>query len=156
MAVLDQLKVVISASSDLNSGDTLDIQVHVENTSSSTVTMLTWDSPLDPQAGVLGLFQLRDTQDGSVQQGKVLMVNRLMPPSQDSLVEIPARGIVEKTARLKMLSLQSMRSYEVTAKGEWKGVWNQPRAAIDSQTLEKFEGASMGDFVSNKIMVRIP
>ena len=155
MAILGQLKVEISASSDLNAGDTLDIQVKVENTGSSTMTVLTWQSPLDPQAGVLGLFEIRDTQDGSVQQGKVLMVNRMMPPSQDSLVEIPANGIIEKTAQLKMFSLQPMRLYEVMAKGEWKGVWDMPRAAIDSHSLEEFEGASTGGFVSNKVMVRI-
>ena len=156
MTVLDELKVEISTASNLKAGDTLDIQVKVENTSSSLVTVLTWGSPLDPQAGVLGLFELRDTQDGSVQKGKVLMVNRLMPPSQENLVEVPAKGITERTAHLKMLSLQSARSYEVMAKGEWKGVWGKPQAAIDSQMLASFEGAATGEFVSNKIVVWIP
>ena len=156
MDVLDCLRVRISASPNLQVGDTLDIQVQVENTSNSTITVLTWNNLLDPQAGVLGLFELRDVQDGSVQQGKVLMVNRLMPPSQDSLVGIPARGSVENMARLTMLSLQSTRSYEVVAKGEWKGVWDRPSETIDAKTLENFDGASTGEFTSNKITVEIP
>ena len=153
MDVPNKLRVGISHSPNSKAGDTLDIQIKVENTSTSAITVLTWDSPLDPQAGVLGLFELRDVQDGSIQQGKVLMVNRLMPPSRDSLVEIPANGSVENMAQLKMLSLQSARSYEVVAKGEWKGVWNRPRHAVDAKMLEKFEGGSKGEFASDKILL---
>ena len=134
--------------------NTLTIQVTVHNVTDHAITILNWDSPLDLQAGILGVFQCRDVETGESLKGKELKFNRLIPPSSECLAEIASGGEVQNIAVLKDMNMTSGRAYEIVATGEWRGVWDRPKLDVGKHIKENFETAEAGRFHSNSIIVR--
>ncbi|KAL9108267.1 MAG: hypothetical protein Q9187_008317, partial [Circinaria calcarea] len=63
MAMSPALQVVIAPRvPNPPAGDSLKLQVTVRNIADHTITLLNWDSPLDPDAGMLGVFYITDTE----------------------------------------------------------------------------------------------
>ncbi|KAI9841965.1 MAG: hypothetical protein M1837_000285 [Sclerophora amabilis] len=155
MDICASIEVSISlVSSTLLADQPLELLVSVRNTADYDVTLLKWGSPLDPRAGVLGIFGARDkaAKDGVI-FGDVVRFSRMMPPSRDDLVEIGSKDQVETRVNLSNMPLLSGREYEVEATGMWKGVWKSSLANITGAMLEDFEGASTGEYASNRVAV---
>lgn len=156
MATSSTLQVVIAATvPNPPAGVSLNLQVTVRNIADHTIALLNWDSPLDPQAGKLGIFYITDTETGDITQGRTVNFARMLPPTVESLVEIPKHKEVENSVQVQGLDLVPGRTYEVEAKGKWKGVWNIPLSDITGKMLEHMERAGMDDFVSNRITVKV-
>ncbi|KAJ5788791.1 uncharacterized protein N7518_005802 [Penicillium psychrosexuale] len=133
----------------------LPIKVSVHNAADTPVTILRWGSPLDPQAGVLGVFQICDTTAQRKLPIPTIMVSRKLPASEDDLVEIQARHSLDVTVNLPILGLEKGHEYSVRAQGTWHAVWSTELSNVTTSQLRDNEGANRGDFLSNESSVNI-
>ncbi|OCK85694.1 hypothetical protein K432DRAFT_377463 [Lepidopterella palustris CBS 459.81] len=133
------------------------LQVTLRNTHpSSAITVLKWDSPLDPQAPNLGVFRITNAATGEDVDIPRLMVNRLLPPSRDALQDIAAGSEYSTEVVLDKSWMPSDRwtKYKVKVAGRWKAVWAKPVQDIDANELESLGGgneAMTGEFSSEEI-----
>ncbi|CAI7622192.1 unnamed protein product [Penicillium palitans] len=128
----------------------LPIKVSVHNAADSPVTILRWGTPLDPQAGVLGVFEICDTMDQRKLPVPTIMVSRKLPASEDDLVEIQARHTVDVTVNLPILGLEKGHEYSVRAQ-----VWPTELSNVTTSQLRDNEGANRGAFLSNESSLSI-
>jgi hypothetical protein len=133
----------------------LPITVSVQNTADSPVTILRWNTPLDPQAGVLGVFEVSDTTDQRTIDIPRIMVSRKLPASEEDLVEIKAHETLEVAVKLPIPSLESGHQYCVHAQGTWHAVWPTELSSVTPSQLKHNEGAKSGEFRSNDSHVKI-
>lgn len=133
----------------------LPIKISVHNAADSPVTILRWGTPLDPQAGVLGVFEICDTMDQRKLPVPTIMVSRKLPASEYDLVEIQARHTIDVTVNLPILGLKKGHEYCVRAQGTWHAVWPTELSNVTTSQLRDNEGAHRGDFLSNESSVSI-
>ncbi|KAJ5965210.1 uncharacterized protein N7479_005086 [Penicillium vulpinum] len=133
----------------------LPVKISVHNAADSPVTILRWGTPLDPQVGVLGVFEICDTTDQRQLPLPTIMVSRKLPASEDDLVEIQARQTLDVTLNLPMPGLEKGHEYSVRAQGTWHAVWPTELSNVTTSQLRDNEGAICGDFCSNESSVRI-
>ena len=133
----------------------LPITVSVQNTADVPVTVLRWNTPLDPQAGVLGVFEVSDTTDQRTLDIPIIMVSRKLPASEEDLVEIRAHETVDVAVNLPVSGLEKGHQYSVRAQGTWHAVWPTELSNVTPSQLENNEGAKGGEFRSNDSFVRI-
>ncbi|OAX85081.1 hypothetical protein ACJ72_00553 [Emergomyces africanus] len=160
MPAMDELSsslaVTIGAApcTSLNPTNPIQLTVSVRNNNpNQTVTLLKWNTSLDPQANVLGIFQTRDAECGTPVDSLVIKVSRKFPPTQDDLVEIPAGGVKEVKLTLPPMTLSAGRQYVISAKGRWQGIWAGGRDDVTTADLANMGCASFGAFESNEIVV---
>ncbi|OQE45059.1 hypothetical protein PENCOP_c002G06751 [Penicillium coprophilum] len=132
----------------------LPIKVSVHNPADSPVTILKWGTPLDPQAGVLGVFEICDTTDQRKVSIPTIMVSRKLPATEKDLVEIQARQTLDVTINLPV-QLEKGHEYSVRAQGTWHAVWPTELSNVTVAQLKDNGGASRGDFLSNESSVSI-
>ncbi|KKY16820.1 hypothetical protein UCRPC4_g05778 [Phaeomoniella chlamydospora] len=150
---LSQLNPSISPSSSvLKPGDVLEIRVSVQNTAEHSITLLKWNSLLDPNAGNLGLFAAKDTVNGEVIETPAIKIARKTPPSDDDFVEIAAGARLEATVKLPTLRLKGNTKYSVQAAGKWMAVWEGAKTS-NSARLQKLEASTQGEFVTNEVFI---
>ncbi|KAF1981614.1 hypothetical protein K402DRAFT_398372 [Aulographum hederae CBS 113979] len=125
-----------------------------------TLTILRWDTPLDPQALALGIFQVTDTATGQPVHSVNLMINRLLPASEDDLIELAPGS--EQTAEFILkppyIDLQAGRHYKIRVKGEWKAIWGIKKDDIAQKALEELGGhedAITGSYESDSIALEV-
>ncbi|KAA8651193.1 uncharacterized protein ATNIH1004_000071 [Aspergillus tanneri] len=128
------------------------IHVAIHNVAATPVTLVNWNTPLDPRAAVLGVFEVSDTNNNPVPLDSI-KISRRLPPSTDELVEIPAGQAVETVVHLPSVGLVGGREYTVQAKGIWHAVWSRARDEVSGSQLERFENATRAEFISNEITV---
>ncbi|KAJ5120942.1 uncharacterized protein N7515_010330 [Penicillium bovifimosum] len=133
----------------------LPIKVSVHNAAEWPVTILRWGSPLDPQAGVLGVFEVSDTTDQRKLSLPTIMVSRKLPASEADLVEIRAGETLDLTVKLPVPGLEKGHDYAVRAQGTWHAVWPTELSSITTSQLKDNGGANRGDFRSNESHVKI-
>jgi hypothetical protein len=133
----------------------LPITVSVQNTADFPVTILRWNTPLDPQAGVLGVFEVSDTTDQRTLDIPRIMVSRKLPASEEDLVEIRAHETLDVVVKLPVPGLESGHQYSVRAQGTWHAVWPTILSNVTPAQLKDNEGANGGEFCSNDSCVRI-
>ena len=122
----------------------------------TTMTLLKWDTPFDDQAMLLGLFQIKNTGDGSILPPAGIKLNRQLPPPEDAFLEIAPRTAVAKEIKLSGpgARLRKGRKYEVQAKGSWKAVWQASVADVGYGNLQKMgggTGVAQFEFESNPV-----
>lgn len=153
------LQVIILAPQliSLSSSPSTDLSVSatVHNPSTSPVTVLRWNTPLDPRAGVLGVFDVHDEVENQSVQIDTIKFNRKLPPSEDDLVEIAPESSVEVDVQLPPLNLQAGREYSVKAVGRWHGVWEAAKKDVAGVKLDSLEGLERGEFSSNVVKVKV-
>ncbi|CAI7665922.1 unnamed protein product [Penicillium glandicola] len=128
----------------------LPIKVSVHNAADSPVTILRWNTPLDPQADVLGIFEICDTMDQRKLSVPTIMVSRKLPASEDDLIEIQARQTLDVTLNLPILGLEKGHEYCIRAQGTWHAVWPSELSNITMSQFRDNKGANSGGFVSNE------
>lgn len=111
---------------------------------STTITLLKWDTPFDDQAMLLGLFQIKNTEDGTILPPAGIKLNRQLPPPEDAFLEIAPRHAITKEIVLggPGARLRKGRKYEVQVKGSWKAVWQASVADVGYQNLQKMGGGT--------------
>ncbi|PLB54160.1 hypothetical protein P170DRAFT_431803 [Aspergillus steynii IBT 23096] len=133
----------------------LSLSATVHNPSSSPVTVLRWNTPLDPRAGVLGVFEIHDERENQTVPIDTIKFNRKLPPSDEDLVEIAPESSVKVDVQLPPVKLQAGREYSLKAKGRWHGIWEGGKADVDGVMLDSLEGVERGEFESNVARVRV-
>ena len=155
---LSFLQVSISAvTSTLQSNTPLEIDVSIRNNAQHPVTILTWDSPLDPKAGLLGIFELVNLETKESVPLATARLARELPPSSDSFVEIKGQKDYKSSTTLPTvdLGLPDDTEYRIEVKGSWRSVWNGTKAEIGREALESVTGGTAGEYNSNEIRVKI-
>jgi hypothetical protein len=126
---------------------------------STTVTLLTWDTPFDEKALLLGLFTIKDIEHDHTIPSPGLKLNRKLPPPKEAFLEIAPRHAIAKEIVLEGpgAQLEKGARYEIQSKGRWKAVWQASVAAIGYGNLQKMGGGTgvVGiDFESNVIDIK--
>ncbi|KAI0008994.1 hypothetical protein F4779DRAFT_411716 [Xylariaceae sp. FL0662B] len=136
------------------------LAIGVTNTLSEPVTILSWNSPLDPLALQLGLLSFIPAgSDGPVEIPKI-QVRRQMPPGRESFMKIEAGQTKEQELELRepIVPLEKLGGrVSVVCKGYWLGVWPSSSSVLESvlEEEEASEGASRGSFESQVIYIEI-
>lgn len=104
------------------------LSVSVKNTHPSTpLTLLTWDSPLDPMALQLGLISVTAAGAPAPIDMPTIKVSRAMPPGADSLVTLQpgesASSVVEMRDAFVPRDTWDQGEAKVSMKGRWAAVW---------------------------------
>jgi hypothetical protein len=111
---------------------------------STTLTLLTWDTPFDEKALVLGIFNFVDTKTNEALQSPNLKINRGLPPPRDAFLEIAPRKAITKEIILDGpgAKLEKGKEYDVQARGRWKAVWHASVLDVGDQNLKKMGGGT--------------
>ncbi|KAL9610936.1 MAG: hypothetical protein Q9167_004378 [Letrouitia subvulpina] len=131
------------------------LHVVLQNRASHPITILTWDSPLDPKAGILGVFYARDAQYDTMVRGDVVNFSRKLPPTRDSFVEVGSHQQTETWVKLPVMQLRTGRGYLIEARGKWKAVWNGRLGDIDKESLDSMTGGLSGQFKYCSAMLNV-
>lgn len=131
------------------------IKISVQNHAQAPVTLLTWNSPLDPQAGVLGVFEVYDTGSGQGIPIDTIKVSRKLPATSEYLVEIPAGQAIDRTVKLPPFECEEGHEYSIRAQGIWHAVWEMPLTDVKGSHLADLTGATREEFQSNFAHVKI-
>lgn len=114
-----------------------------------SITFLTWDTPLDPQAINTGILSLKDLESGSLIPSPGMMVNRIQPPPRNELVELKPGSSTTKNLPLTSPWIPTDgRKYQLRLQGDWRAVWTKPAAQVTDDELAAMTGdqASAGSF----------
>lgn len=131
------------------------IKATVRNLCNHPVTVLNWNSPLDPKAAVLGVFkvfELQAEESASEIAGSTIMFNRL-PPTEDDFVELESGQ--EKTLEHKLLPYKLLKGkkYRITAVGAWmKVLYKSKKEAFAHDGRPGVEDSIRGEFQSNELV----
>lgn len=124
-SVADNLEVSLSQAS---ATATPSLSISVKNTHPSTpLTLLKWDSPLDPLALQLGLISVTPAGASAPLDMPTIKVSRAMPPGADSLVTLQpgesASSVVELRDMFVPKATWAQGEAKVSMKGRWAAVW---------------------------------
>jgi hypothetical protein len=109
---------------------------------STTVSLLMWDSPFDPQAVATGMFRVVDRSTGKEVPSLGLKMSRLLSPKADDFVELLPRHAVTKDVPLEEpdIVLESGSSYDIQIRSNWKAVWHADVRDTGESQLQKIGG----------------
>ncbi|KKY34267.1 hypothetical protein UCDDA912_g05756 [Diaporthe ampelina] len=124
-SVADNLEVSLSQAS---ATATPSLSVSVKNTHPSTpLTLLKWDSPLDPVALQLGLVSVTPAGASAPIDMPTIKVSRAVPPGADELVTLrpgESAGCVVELRDMFVPQVAWARGEAmVSMKGRWAAVW---------------------------------
>ncbi|KAI1769937.1 hypothetical protein F4818DRAFT_434771 [Hypoxylon cercidicola] len=137
------------------------LEIAVTNTHAEPVTVLTWNSPLDPLALQLGLLSFVPAGSDGPIDIPTIQVRRKMPPGADSLATIGAGQTREQELELRepIVPLGRLRgTVSVACRGEWMSVWPSEADVISKESLENAgagEDAFRGSFQSEAVDIEI-
>jgi hypothetical protein len=132
----------------------------VTNNHDAPITLLRWESPLDPLALKLGkvkLFAPADSEEAL--DIPIIMVRRKMPPDQDSLVTIEPGQTADSTIELKqpLVPVDKMKGdVKVSYHGRWVSAWQKRADEISPEELEELNAgkeALSGDYSMDPVTV---
>ncbi|KAI7781335.1 hypothetical protein LA080_014881 [Diaporthe eres] len=124
-SVANHLEISLS---QVSATATPSLSVSVKNTYPSTpLTLLKWDSPLDPLALQLGLVSVTPAGASASIDMPTIKVSRAMPPGADSLVTLQpgesASSVVELRDMFVPKDTWAQGEAKVSMKGRWAAVW---------------------------------
>lgn len=110
--------------------------------SSTTVAVLMWDSPFDPEAVSLGVFRIKEATTGEYVPIPKVKINRQLPPPRDAFLEVQPRHAITKDVVLdtQTVPLLSGMSYEIRAEGNWTAVWRANILHVGKENLRRIGG----------------
>ncbi|KAL4886029.1 hypothetical protein BJY04DRAFT_213568 [Aspergillus karnatakaensis] len=133
---------------------TIHLTIHNPSTTTPT-TLLNWGSPLDPKAGILGVFEVRDVETNEPVLLDEIKFGRKLPPAREDFVEIPAGGEVTAEVTIPRAPLEQGKRYTIRAKGWWQAVWESALGDVPEGDLDRLTGALRGDFESEQVPIEI-
>lgn len=142
---------------ELEMDDIAKFTVTISNPTTQPITVLTWNSPLDPKAAVSGIFKAVDVgdPDQAIVEGPKIMFRRVTPPPKTDLVEILAGGNAVAEVVLPNFPFESGKSYKMRVEGRWMSAWSVKKDKVTEDMLEAFGAGDemVGDFCSNEVTV---
>ncbi|RAK95895.1 uncharacterized protein BO80DRAFT_485598 [Aspergillus ibericus CBS 121593] len=133
---------------NLTATGSVTIKATIHNPSDTPITFLTWSTPMDPNAGILGVFEIRDTDTGDLVPLPTIHMSRRGPPFVDDLNEVPANGSITAQVDLPCVPLVHGHHYTIQAKGTWHALWKGPIERVTNHHLENLIEAERGEFES--------
>lgn len=132
--------------------DTPRLSISVKNTHpSTTLTLLRWDSPLDPLALQLGLISVTAAGASAPIDMPTIQVRRAMPPDAESLVTLQpgesAASVVELRDTFVPKDVWAQGKAKISMKGSWAAVWPGLKKDDLLGDLEKLNALGAGDGV---------
>ncbi|KAG9254751.1 uncharacterized protein F5Z01DRAFT_92165 [Emericellopsis atlantica] len=155
---LEGLKVSIEQSS---TEWPISVKATVTNTNDYTVSILTYDSPLDQAAFALGLLSLTPSGKDTALELATVQFRRIWPPTRDHLVELAAGESKTSEIEVKpaMVSKETLgETATALLKGEWRAVWPKAKDDISDASLDNpsdSEDAFMGTFQSDELALKV-
>ncbi|KXT00869.1 hypothetical protein AC578_958 [Pseudocercospora eumusae] len=142
MPTTDDLVVALSRGKTSNPPT---VHVAIQNKNAATpLTLLTWDTPLDPSALNTGVLTISDASSGEAIPGPELKLNRRLPPPRDDLVTIAPGDVVEKEIELVAPWIPRVgRSVTVSAHGSWRAVWSKSEEDVKDEELAAISGGGV-------------
>jgi len=156
MASPKDLRIVLSQASN----NPLTIRASIHNDGKSTLTVLPWDTPVDPQAHHLGVFQITNADSGEKVQFPRIMINHKVPVDRSQLVQIEVGKEVSQEVSFEgpRSPIKKGSRYSVQAKGKWRAVWVSSADGVAEEDLGKLGAAenamSDEDFESEAIEIQ--
>lgn len=140
--ILSGLEVVLRQSSSPSSSPPA-VTVKVTNNSPKPVTILRWQTPLDPLALQLGLLSITPAGASEPLEIPTIKVSRKMPPGEEALLSLAPGESRENEIVLKeiLVPLDEIKGKKsaVKAKGRWDHVWLAPRDQLTQQAIEELD-----------------
>lgn len=137
------------------------VKVTVTNTGSGPITVLDYDSPLDPSALQLGLLSITPAGASAPLDLPVVQFRRIWPPGKDQLISIaPSESadseIFFRPAIVPPEDLGEKATVQI--KGEWTAVWAKTKDEISDGELNDPRGSPgvfQGSFASEPLEVTV-
>lgn len=135
------------------------VTLSVTNDHTSPLTVLRWNTPLDPLALAVGVLSVTPEGEDAPLELDLIALRRLMPPPADDIVTIQPGESREQEVVLRETALPFDRlgkTPRVAAKGKWQVVWPTTADKLSEETLEKLQfgdGVLSGDFETEAIEV---
>ena|ERR1700761_6125412 len=128
---------------------------------STTVSLLMWDSPFDPQAVATGMFHIVDRSSGKEVPSLGLRMSRLLAPKAEDFVELLPRHAVTKDVPLEEpdIVLEKGKTYDVQVRSTWKAVWHANIKESGEAQLKRIGGPTglvNWEYESNVFQLDLP
>ncbi|KAJ5657287.1 uncharacterized protein N7484_000936 [Penicillium longicatenatum] len=133
----------------------LPLQISIHNLTNTPITVLRWNTPFDPRASLLDLFEVRDTTTGRTLAADTIKISRKLPASVDDLVEIRAGETMTCDATITGLYFETGHEYSVRARGIWMAIWPRQLEDVTASQMQSLFGAESGGFESNVAVVEV-
>ncbi|KAF2140761.1 uncharacterized protein K452DRAFT_230259 [Aplosporella prunicola CBS 121167] len=143
------------------------LSIKLTNThASAPLTLLTWDSPLDPQALALGLVHIAPAASEGDEPFKLptIKVSRKLPPRREDLITLaPGQSRAQEIEfKEPVVPLGKIREKGGKAKvwvmGNWRALWAKTVEQVGDEELEAMEAAKdgmTGAFESEGVLVEV-
>lgn len=137
------------------------IRITVTNTGSSPVTLLTYDSPLDPSALPLGLLSITPAGASAPLDLPVAHFRRIWPPTRSLLVALaPGESTYSDVFfRETVVTAEELgEKATVVVRGQWTAVWAKGIDEVSDAELNDPQGSAasfQGSFASEPLEVTV-
>ncbi|OLN87407.1 putative secreted protein [Colletotrichum chlorophyti] len=137
------------------------LALSVTNNHDAPLTILRWNSPLDPLALQLGVLSITPEGRDEPLELHTIQLRRMMPPPEEDFVTLQPgeRSENEVVLRDSIVPYDELgKTARVAAKGTWRTVWPTTADKLTQETISKFQfgdGALSGEFESEAIDVTI-
>lgn len=139
--------------------------ITISNNNSVPVTILKWDSPLDPSVLQLGALSITPSGSSTELDIPQIKIGRRSPPGDDSLVELDAGATSEENVvELKdMFVGKPLREHgggkaSLKCRGTWRAVWGLKKAGVGQEKRELMgadDDAFSGEFESEAVEITV-
>lgn len=137
------------------------IRITVTNTGSGPVTLLTYDSPLDPAALQLGLLSLTPLGAAAPLDLPVAHLRRIWPPTRNLLVALAPGESADSEIFFREAVVTAEELGEratVVVRGQWSAVWAKGKDEVSDGELNDPQGSAdsfQGSFASEPLEVTV-
>jgi hypothetical protein len=128
--------------------------------SSTTVSLLNWNTPFDEQAVAQGVFSIWDHDTGIEIKAPDIAIDRILAPKKDDFLELLPRHAVAKDVPVKAtgITFKPGKNYDVKVSGRWKAVWHADAKVAGEQRLRLMGGPTglvNWDYESNVFLLHV-
>lgn len=133
------------------------LALSVTNNHDAPLTILRWNTPLDPLAIQVGLLSITPEGKDEPLEFPTIQLRRVMPPPQQDIVTLQPGERKEQELVLKepIVPLDQLgKGGRVAVKGKWQTVWPTTADKLTKETIEKLQfgdGVLTGEFESETI-----
>lgn len=157
----DTLLSQLAVSLEQSSQDPIVITSTVRNNGTSPVTILTWNSPLDPLALQLGLLSITRHGESQPLDFPTIKISRKLPPEADSLITIEPGKSSSQDIELREIIVPREKLFakggkaNILCQGQWTAVWPCRKESMEAELSEMGVGkaALTGPFQSASLEV---
>jgi hypothetical protein len=114
----------------------------------SSIDLLVWDSPFDPDAVSRCIFEITESRSGARVPCKQAIIPRERPPKAYEYVEVAALHAITAEYAIKKgengtgVDLEKGKEYDASIKSKFRGIWRADISKINKVYLYKTGGAS--------------